>query len=73
MRLISALLVFAASPLVAQSRDSLLLIKPAAVWDGTSDTPNAGWTVLVRGDRISAVGPAATVGTPKGATGKSVV
>ncbi len=62
------LLVFIASPLAAQVRDSLVLLKPAAVWDGTSDTPATGWTVLVRGDRIAAAGPAAQVGAPKGAT-----
>ena len=52
------LLAFLVSPLAAQSRDSLVLLKPAAVWDGTSDAPAAGWTVLVRGERIAAVGPA---------------
>ena len=62
------LLAFLVSPLAAQSRDSLVLLKPAAVWDGTSDAPAAGWTVLVRGERIAAVGPAADVGVPKGAT-----
>ena len=49
-------------------RDSLVLLKPAAVWDAVDDAPHAGWTVLVRGDRIDAVGPAAQVGTPAGAT-----
>ncbi|MBA4070413.1 MAG: amidohydrolase [Gemmatimonas sp.] len=61
------LLAFLAAPLAAQTRDSLLLLRPAAVWDGTSDAPSSGWTVLVRGDRIAAVGPAAQVGVPKGA------
>ncbi|MHB0962274.1 MAG: metal-dependent hydrolase family protein [Gemmatimonadaceae bacterium] len=55
------------APLAAQSRDSLLLLKPAAVWDGTSDAPASGWTVLVRGERIASVGPAAQVGVPRGA------
>jgi len=50
------------------ARDSLVLLKPAAVWDAIDDTPHAGWTVLVRGDRIDAVGPVAQVGTPAGAT-----
>jgi imidazolonepropionase-like amidohydrolase len=45
-----------------------VLLKPAAVWDGISDAPHSGWTVLVRRDRIAAVGPASEVGTPKGAT-----
>src|SRR5450830_1239164 len=62
------LLVLAAASAQAQARDSLLLLRPAAVWDGVSDTPHSGWTVLVRGDRIAAAGPAAEVGTPTGAT-----
>ena len=62
------LLALAAASLQAQARDSLLLLKPAAVWDGVSDAPRAGWAVLVRGDRIAAAGPAAEVGTPRGAT-----
>ncbi len=49
------------------TRDSLILLKPAAVWDGIDDAPHTGWTVLVRGDRIDAVGPAAAT-TPAGAT-----
>ena len=55
-------------PLAAQQRDTLLLLRPMAVWDGINDAPHSGWTVLVRGDRIAAVGPAATVGSPAGAT-----
>jgi imidazolonepropionase-like amidohydrolase len=50
------------------AKDSLVLLRPAAVWDAVSDMPHAGWTVLVRGERIAAVGAAAEVGTPKGAT-----
>jgi imidazolonepropionase-like amidohydrolase len=56
-----------AAPAGAQ-RDSLVLLKPAAVWDAIDDAPHTGWTVLVRGDRIDAVGPAAQVGSPAGAT-----
>jgi imidazolonepropionase-like amidohydrolase len=48
--------------------DSLVLLKPAAVWDAIDDAPHAGWTVLVRGQNIAAVGPASQVGTPAGAT-----
>jgi imidazolonepropionase-like amidohydrolase len=54
--------------LEAQQRDTLVLLKPAAVWDAISDAPHSGWTVLVRRDRIAAVGPASEVGSPKGAT-----
>jgi imidazolonepropionase-like amidohydrolase len=33
------------------------LIVPGAVWDGVSDAPVTGQAVLVRGERIAAVGP----------------
>lgn len=49
-------------------RDSVVLLKPAAVWDGVDDAPHAGWAVLVRGDRIDAAGPAAQISAPAGAT-----
>jgi imidazolonepropionase-like amidohydrolase len=54
-------------PAGAVSADSLVLLRPGAVWDGVSDAPQAGWSVLVRGNSIAAVGPATTVGTPAGA------
>ena len=50
------------------ARDSLMLLKPAAVWDAIDDAPHSGWVVLVRGDRIDAAGPANQVGSPAGAT-----
>jgi imidazolonepropionase-like amidohydrolase len=34
-----------------------LLLRPAAVFDGVDGKRHAGWQVLVRGDRIVAVGP----------------
>ena len=37
------------------------LLVPDAVWDGVADAPRAGWVVLVRGTRIEAAGPAASV------------
>ena len=51
----------------AAANDSLILLRPAAVWDGVSDVAQPGWTVLVRGNMIASVGPAATVGVPAGA------
>jgi imidazolonepropionase-like amidohydrolase len=48
--------------------DSLVLLRPAAVWDAIDDAPHAGWSVLVRGANIAAAGPASQVGTPAGAT-----
>lgn len=44
------------------------LLKPARVFDGVAAEPHAGWVVLVTGDRIAAVGPAAEVRAPAGAT-----
>ncbi|WP_239014698.1 amidohydrolase family protein [Archangium violaceum] len=43
------------------------LLRPARVFDGVSAKPQEGWVVLVRGDRIAAVGPAARVSAPAGA------
>ena len=66
-------LVVAASlalPLGAQARPdsgTLLLLRPARVWDGTADGVQSGVVVLVRGSRIQAVGPATQVGVPRGA------
>jgi imidazolonepropionase-like amidohydrolase len=42
-----------------------LLLKPDRVFDGVTPQPHAGWVVVVRGDRIEAVGPAADVKAPK--------
>jgi len=43
----------------------LLLLRPAAVFDG--ETQHPGWVVLVENDRIRAVGPAARITAPAGA------
>jgi imidazolonepropionase-like amidohydrolase len=37
------------------------LLKPARVFDGVDPKPHEGWTVLVRGDKIEAAGPAVIV------------
>src|SRR2546423_15507974 len=44
------------------------LLLPARVFDGTNAQLHDGWAVLVRGNRIDAVGPAAQVSAPAGAT-----
>ncbi|HEY3785947.1 MAG TPA: amidohydrolase family protein [Steroidobacteraceae bacterium] len=44
----------------------LYLLKPARVFDGTDPRPHEGWKVLVRGNKIDAVG--ADVSAPAGAT-----
>src|SRR2546428_4356060 len=40
------------------------LLKPAHVWDGEAAAPRDGWVVLVRGEKIEAVGPASEVKAP---------
>jgi imidazolonepropionase-like amidohydrolase len=50
--------------LVAQSAPNLVL-QPDRVFDG--EAMHAGWTVIVRGDRIEAAGPAASTPAPAGA------
>jgi len=69
MRLIILLLAVLVAPLQAQSTDSTTayLIVPERVFDGLSAHVHTGWVVLVRGDRIEAVGPAAQVAAPAGA------
>src|SRR4051794_31646577 len=51
------------SPLAAAAEPPILL-KPDRVFDGTTATPHAGWVVLVRGEKIAAVGPAEKVEVP---------
>jgi imidazolonepropionase-like amidohydrolase len=69
MRLIVLLLAMAAAPLVAQGSDSSssYLLVPDRVFDGVSPEPHPGWVVLVRGERIAAVGPAARLNAPSDA------
>src|SRR5258707_400589 len=43
---------------------AVFLQKPAHVFDGTSSQLHDGWVVLVRGEKIDAVGPAAEVSAP---------
>jgi imidazolonepropionase-like amidohydrolase len=72
MRHLLALLValLCVVPLMASAQatapSSSFLLRPARVFDGVSEKPQEGWVVLVRGDRIAAVGPAAQVSAPAG-------
>ena len=59
----SAQPVPAATPAATPAAKPILLV-PDAVFDGVSDATQRGWVVLVRGARISAVGPAASVSVP---------
>src|SRR4051812_32378295 len=47
-----------------QQPQAVTLLTPARVWDGTDAAPHDGWAVLVRGDRIEAVGPRAQISAP---------
>ena len=58
------LAILVAAPSVAQ-QPAPILLRPARVFDGVDPRPHAGWTVLVRGDRIEAAGPNVTI--PAGA------
>lgn len=49
----------AATQTVAPSQPVVTVLRPARVFDG--DAIHNGWAVRVRGDRIDAVGPAATI------------
>jgi imidazolonepropionase-like amidohydrolase len=53
--------VLIAAPVFANT----LLLRPARVFDGVSPSPHEGWSVLVDGDRIAAVGP--NIAVPAGA------
>ena len=50
----------------ADSTPTLLI--PDRVWTGEDPVPHAGWVVLVRGNRIAAVGPKNDVHAPVGTT-----
>lgn len=55
-----------ATPQSPDNAGSVILV-PAAVWDGTADSPQEGVVVLLRGDRIEAVGRAEDVEVPSDA------
>ena len=60
----------AAQPTGRPAQDAVVrstLLRPARVFDGIASEPHAGWVVLVTGERIAAVGPAADVRVPAGA------
>jgi imidazolonepropionase-like amidohydrolase len=40
------------------------LLVPARVWDGVQNQPQEGWAVVVRGERIEAVGPRGQLSVP---------
>ncbi len=69
--LLTALLVaMVATPAVSADRaegsGTYRLLQPDRVFDARSEQAHGGWVVLVEGDRIAAVGPAASVKVPAG-------
>jgi imidazolonepropionase-like amidohydrolase len=56
-----------AQPGAADRAARPIVLVPEAVWDGIADAPRHGWVVVVRGARIEAVGPGATLAAPAGA------
>jgi imidazolonepropionase-like amidohydrolase len=57
----------AQTPAAVSPPPGVTLLRPARVFDGMSAEAHEGWVVLVSGERIQAVGPAAQVGVPAGA------
>jgi imidazolonepropionase-like amidohydrolase len=55
----------AIASLAAPAAADTYLLRPARVFDGVNPQPHAGWSVLVEGDKIAAVGPNVTA--PEGA------
>jgi imidazolonepropionase-like amidohydrolase len=44
--------------------ETIYLLRPASIFDGESSELHKGWVVLVRGEKIEAVGPSNTVKAP---------
>ena len=55
------------APLIPPTPGHPVLLKPDRVFDATSEATHSGWVVLVQGDSIAAVGPAAAVRAPRDA------
>jgi imidazolonepropionase-like amidohydrolase len=47
--------------------ETIYLLKPASVFDGTSAQLHRDWVVVVRGEKIESVGPASSLQIPAGA------
>lgn len=60
-RIIALALATCAVPSIAAEEQALTLLRPDAVFDGEMAVLRRGWAVLVRGNRIEAVGPNVSV------------
>ncbi len=56
-----------AKPAANQNAAAVILLRPARVFDAEDGKVHEGWVVLVKGERIAAVGPRAQVAVPEGA------
>src|SRR5947209_7231366 len=56
-----------AAPLPATAPHGAFVLRPERVFTAEDATTHAGWVVVVEGEKIAAVGPAATVQVPSGA------
>ncbi len=56
-----------AQPAVTKPPETIYLLKPARIFDGESAQLHTDWVVLVRGEKIEAVGPAREIKVPAGA------
>ena len=65
MRVLLGFLLAAAAPAMAQQSTGAVVLHPDQVFDGVDTTPHPGWSVLVEGDKIAAVGP--NIAAPSGA------
>jgi imidazolonepropionase-like amidohydrolase len=66
VRRIIAAAALLAAPLAAQGPTSAILLVPDRVFTAADDSVRTGWAVLVRGDRIEAVGPRGQLRVPAG-------
>jgi imidazolonepropionase-like amidohydrolase len=57
MRFLLFLALLLLLPAGASAEESVILLRPARLFDGVDPRPHEGWSVLVRGERIEAVGP----------------
>ena len=62
-----ALLLSSQAQRPAPAPETVYLLKPARVFDGESAQLHDNWAILVRGQKIEAVGPASTIQTPANA------
>lgn len=52
---------------LSDTKDAVVVLRPTRVFDGAATRVETGWVVVVRGDKITDVGPETKVRIPKGA------